>query len=265
VRDEGTVPCNNDLLAENFIWTGERFQLIDYEYSGNNDPMFELGNVWSESNLSLEQLEELVLPLARASAIEPAMDYGATSRGVDSLLLRRAQKEQQLETITAQRTAEGLRDQCADAEAEGNQSGHERDERSGGIEHVAHRNAADCHHGQHRCPEQQTHDRTTGDVQQAAAPLSRWRLPTLRKDQHSPAVQKIDAMPMEAQPFAIAREPPRTEENALELPPPDEATDCMTDFMQEDRAGADQDEADEQRDHVDEPLGMVRHRASPER
>ena len=60
VRDEGTVPCNNDLLAENFIWTGERFRLIDYEYSGNNDPMFELGNIWSESNLSLEQLDELV-------------------------------------------------------------------------------------------------------------------------------------------------------------------------------------------------------------
>jgi thiamine kinase-like enzyme len=60
VREEGTVPCNNDLLAENFIWTGDRFRLIDYEYSGNNDPMFELGNVWSESNLSFEQLEQLV-------------------------------------------------------------------------------------------------------------------------------------------------------------------------------------------------------------
>ena len=60
VRDEGLVPCNNDLLAENFIWTGEKFRLIDYEYSGNNDPMFELGNIWSESNLSLAQLEELV-------------------------------------------------------------------------------------------------------------------------------------------------------------------------------------------------------------
>jgi thiamine kinase-like enzyme len=59
-RDEGLVPCNNDLLAENFIWTGDRFRLIDYEYSGNNDPMFELGNVWSESNLSLAQLDELV-------------------------------------------------------------------------------------------------------------------------------------------------------------------------------------------------------------
>ncbi len=60
VRDEGTVPCNNDLLAENFIDTGGEFRLIDYEYSGMNDACFELGNVWSESNLSLDQLDELV-------------------------------------------------------------------------------------------------------------------------------------------------------------------------------------------------------------
>jgi len=60
VRDEGTVPCNNDLLAENFIDTGGSFRLIDYEYSGNNDACFELGNVWSESNLALDQLDELV-------------------------------------------------------------------------------------------------------------------------------------------------------------------------------------------------------------
>jgi len=60
VRDEGTVPCNNDLLAENFIDTGDELRLIDYEYSGNNDPCFELGNVWSESNLRLDQLEALV-------------------------------------------------------------------------------------------------------------------------------------------------------------------------------------------------------------
>ena len=60
VRDEGTVPCNNDLLAENFILCGEDFRLIDYEYSGNNDACFELGNVWSESNLSLDLLTQLV-------------------------------------------------------------------------------------------------------------------------------------------------------------------------------------------------------------
>jgi thiamine kinase-like enzyme len=60
VRREPTVPCNNDLLAENFIDVDGAMRLIDYEYSGNNEPSFELGNVWSESNLSLAQLEQLV-------------------------------------------------------------------------------------------------------------------------------------------------------------------------------------------------------------
>lgn len=60
VLPETQVPCNNDLLAENFIDDGERIWIIDYEYSGNNEPSFELGNIWSESNLSLDQLEVLV-------------------------------------------------------------------------------------------------------------------------------------------------------------------------------------------------------------
>ncbi len=60
VRQEATVPCNNDLLAANFIDDGERVWIIDYEYSGNNDACFELGNIWSESTLDLEHLTELV-------------------------------------------------------------------------------------------------------------------------------------------------------------------------------------------------------------
>ncbi len=60
VRDEGTVPCNNDLLAANLIDDGDRLWVIDYEYAGNNDPCFELGNLWAESNLSLDHLEVLV-------------------------------------------------------------------------------------------------------------------------------------------------------------------------------------------------------------
>ena len=58
--DQTTVPCNNDLLAGNFIEDGERVWIIDYEYSGNNDPCFELGNIWSECGLSTDQLDELV-------------------------------------------------------------------------------------------------------------------------------------------------------------------------------------------------------------
>jgi thiamine kinase-like enzyme len=55
-----TVPCNNDLLAANFIDPGDRLWLIDYEYSGNNDPFFELGNVWSEASGTPDDLERLV-------------------------------------------------------------------------------------------------------------------------------------------------------------------------------------------------------------
>jgi len=60
VRAVPTVACNNDLLAGNFIDDGSTVRLIDYEYSGNNDPCFELGNIWSECHLSLDQLDELV-------------------------------------------------------------------------------------------------------------------------------------------------------------------------------------------------------------
>jgi thiamine kinase-like enzyme len=54
------VPCNNDLLAGNIINDGERLWLIDYEYSGNNEACFELGDIWSEADLSLDRLEELM-------------------------------------------------------------------------------------------------------------------------------------------------------------------------------------------------------------
>lgn len=60
VRDEGTVPCNNDLLPENFIDDGDKVWVIDYEYSGANDACFELGNIWSEAKLPPSYLDVLV-------------------------------------------------------------------------------------------------------------------------------------------------------------------------------------------------------------
>lgn len=90
VRDVGTVPCNNDLLAANFIDDGEKIWLIDYEYSGNNDACFELGNIWGECQLSDEALEALVAeyygrPLrnkvARAMLLGLAGKYGWTLWG----------------------------------------------------------------------------------------------------------------------------------------------------------------------------------------
>ena len=54
-----TVPCNNDLLAENYIDDGNLLRLIDFEYSGNNDPCFELGNTCQELGYDEKQIREL--------------------------------------------------------------------------------------------------------------------------------------------------------------------------------------------------------------
>lgn len=54
-----TVPCNNDLLAENYIDDGKLLRLIDYEYSGNNDPTFELGNTCQELGYDEARIQEL--------------------------------------------------------------------------------------------------------------------------------------------------------------------------------------------------------------
>jgi thiamine kinase-like enzyme len=54
-----TVPCNNDLLAENYMDCSGQLWLIDYEYSGNNDPCFELGNTCQEMQFNDEQIQEV--------------------------------------------------------------------------------------------------------------------------------------------------------------------------------------------------------------
>jgi thiamine kinase-like enzyme len=54
-----TVPCHNDLLAENYLDDGARLWLVDWEYSGNNDPAFELGNTAQELGYDDAQVEEL--------------------------------------------------------------------------------------------------------------------------------------------------------------------------------------------------------------
>ncbi len=54
-----TVPCHNDLLAENYMQVGGALMLIDYEYSGNNDPSFELGNTCQELQYNEQQIREV--------------------------------------------------------------------------------------------------------------------------------------------------------------------------------------------------------------
>jgi thiamine kinase-like enzyme len=55
-----TVPCHNDLLAENFIETPDgSVRIIDYQLSGNNDPAFELGDIAAEADFDPDRTERL--------------------------------------------------------------------------------------------------------------------------------------------------------------------------------------------------------------
>ena len=59
VHPLASVPCHNDLLADNYLDDGERLWLVDWEYSGNNDPTFELGNTCQELGYDDAQATEL--------------------------------------------------------------------------------------------------------------------------------------------------------------------------------------------------------------
>ena len=49
------VPCHCDPLAENFLDTGTRMWIVDWEYSGNNDPMWDLGDLSVEAEFGPAQ------------------------------------------------------------------------------------------------------------------------------------------------------------------------------------------------------------------
>jgi thiamine kinase-like enzyme len=54
------APCHNDPLAENFIDSPVRMYLVDWEYAGMNDPMWDLGDLSVEAEFGPEQDEALL-------------------------------------------------------------------------------------------------------------------------------------------------------------------------------------------------------------
>jgi thiamine kinase-like enzyme len=68
------APCHCDPLAENFLDTGERMVIIDFEYSGNNDPMWDLGDLSVEAEFDHEQ--DRILMSAYFEGAPPAFDLG---------------------------------------------------------------------------------------------------------------------------------------------------------------------------------------------
>jgi thiamine kinase-like enzyme len=83
-----TVACHNDLMPGNFIESdgpGSRLWVVDYEYSGNNDPMYDLGDAINELELDPAAAQQLVteyhggeepVQLARARLSSLMSKYG---------------------------------------------------------------------------------------------------------------------------------------------------------------------------------------------
>ncbi|QND67037.1 phosphotransferase family protein [Mesorhizobium loti] len=54
------VACHCDPLCENFLDTGERMWIVDWEYSGMNDPLWDLGDLSVEGKFDPVQDEEMM-------------------------------------------------------------------------------------------------------------------------------------------------------------------------------------------------------------
>jgi thiamine kinase-like enzyme len=76
---------HNDLLAANFIDDGRRLWLLDWEYSGFNSPLFDLGGLASNSEMPVE-LAEAVLSRYFGRPADAAMRRRAAAMTAASLL-----------------------------------------------------------------------------------------------------------------------------------------------------------------------------------
>ncbi|MCP4876767.1 MAG: phosphotransferase family protein [Gammaproteobacteria bacterium] len=54
------APCHCDPLCENFLDSGERMWIVDWEYSGMNDPLWDLGDLSVEAGFTAQQDVELM-------------------------------------------------------------------------------------------------------------------------------------------------------------------------------------------------------------
>lgn len=52
---ERLAPCHNDPTPENLIDTGDRVYILDWEYAGNNDPYWDLGDFSVETAFNAQQ------------------------------------------------------------------------------------------------------------------------------------------------------------------------------------------------------------------
>lgn len=73
-RPVAPVACHCDPLCENFLDTGQKMWIVDWEYSGMNDPMWDLGDLSVEGAFNAAQDEQLLTAYFGGEA--PAADRG---------------------------------------------------------------------------------------------------------------------------------------------------------------------------------------------
>jgi len=76
---------HNDLLAANFMDDGHRLWLVDWEYAGFNSPLFDLGGLASNSELSPDQAEQ-ALSLYFVKPVDDRLRRRASAMTAASLL-----------------------------------------------------------------------------------------------------------------------------------------------------------------------------------
>ena len=64
------APCHNDLVAANFLDAGDQLLVLDWEYSGMNDPIFDLAALAAEAYFSPEEEALLLREHSRQSPSE---------------------------------------------------------------------------------------------------------------------------------------------------------------------------------------------------
>mmetsp|Transcript_64440 Transcript_64440/g.179241 ORF Transcript_64440/g.179241 Transcript_64440/m.179241 type:complete len:314 (-) Transcript_64440:113-1054(-) len=71
-----TAPCHCDPLCENFIDDGDVMHIVDFEYGGMNDPLWDVGDLAVEAGLNESQQRELFAAYFGAESPPTAAEVG---------------------------------------------------------------------------------------------------------------------------------------------------------------------------------------------
>lgn len=80
------VLCHNDWVEGNICYLNESVYLIDFEYAGMNDPLFDIMSFVTENNLSNEEISEFVNLMFDEKVNEEKLKTLAMYRDINNLL-----------------------------------------------------------------------------------------------------------------------------------------------------------------------------------